>query len=118
VVGGPPPRLERDGVLLANDVEDFQVAWFYDDDEDDEIDANEVRGVAGVPYVTTAVVGSELREIRVNLITRTRSNDPRNPDDAGVGQTRENRDYATVAAADGKHRRVHTATVRLRNLAL
>jgi hypothetical protein len=104
-------------VLLAKDVEDLQVAWFYDDDTDGVVDTNEVRGESGTNYATTAVNGVELREIRINLIMRTRANDPRNPDDAGIGQQRENR-ATGVATADGKHRRVHTATVRLRNLTL
>jgi prepilin-type N-terminal cleavage/methylation domain-containing protein len=118
VSGGNPPVLERDGVLLAKDVEDLQLAWFYDDDADDEVDNGEVRGVSGNDYATDDVNGAELREVRINLVMRTRRDDPRNPDDAGIGQVRENRDPATVAAADGKHRRVHTATVRVRNVAL
>jgi prepilin-type N-terminal cleavage/methylation domain-containing protein len=117
IVAGPPPELRRDGVLLAKDIEDLQVAWFYDDDTDQIVDAGEMRGVAGTNLDTTAVTGSELREVRFNLVARTRANDPRNPDDAGIGQARENR-ATSIPAADGKHRRVQTATVRLRNLTL
>ena len=117
VVGGNPPQLERDGTLLAKDVEDLQIAWFYDDDENREVDTDEVRGVNGNDYDSSDVDGSELRELRINLVTRTRLDDPRNPDDAGVGQARENRD-TNVPGDDGKHRRVHTATVFLRNLTL
>jgi len=117
VTGGGPPQLERSGVLLAKDVEDLQVAWFYDDDTDGVIDAGEVRGAAGANYLTNAVQGDELREIRVNLVMRTRADDPRNPDNAGIGQARENRN-TSLPGADGKHRRVRTATVRLRNLTL
>jgi prepilin-type N-terminal cleavage/methylation domain-containing protein len=117
VTGTGPPQLQRDGVLLAKDVEDLQFAWFYDDDTDEIVDAGEVRGVSGTNYATNAVVGTELREIRVNLIASTRANDPRNPDNAGIGQQRENR-ATGIPTADGKHRRVHTATVRLRNLTL
>lgn len=116
VVSGTP-RLRRDGVLLAQDVEDLQLAWFYDDDTDGVVDTNEVRGVSGNNYATNAVDGTELREIRVNLVMRTRTNDPRNPDNTSIGQQRENRS-TSVAAADGKHRRVHTATVRIRNMSL
>jgi prepilin-type N-terminal cleavage/methylation domain-containing protein len=112
-----PPRLERDGVMLAKDVEDFQVAWFYDDDTDRVVDNGETRGVTGVAYDTDDVTATELREIRINLVLRTRADDPRNPAGAGIGQARENRGSA-IPAADGKHRRVHTATMRLRNLAL
>jgi prepilin-type N-terminal cleavage/methylation domain-containing protein len=118
VPASDPPRLERNGVVLAKDVEDFQVAWFYDDDEDGEVDdPGETRGVVGTAYATNAVVGDELREIRINLVLRTRADDSRNPDMAGTGQARENRTTA-VPGDDGKHRRVHTATVRLRNLTL
>jgi hypothetical protein len=118
VPASDPPRLERDGVVLAKDVEDFQVAWFYDDDEDGQVDdPGETRGVVGTAYATNAVVGDELREIRINLVLRTRADDPRNPAAAGTGQARENR-TVSVPGDDGKHRRVHTATVRLRNLTL
>lgn len=117
VVGGNPPQLQRDSALLAKDVEDLQIAWFYDDDTNREVDTDEVRGVDGNDYDSSDVVGSELRELRINLVTRTRLDDPRNPDNAGVGQARENRD-TNVPGDDGKHRRVHTATVFLRNLTL
>ena len=63
-----PPQLERDGVLLAKDVEDLQVAWFYDDNEDEVVDADEERGDSATDYDTTNVDGRELREIRVNLV--------------------------------------------------
>jgi len=117
VVAGPPPQLLRDGVLLAKDIEDLQVAWFYDDDTDSVVDAGEMRGVSGTNLDNTAVTGSKLREVRFDLVARTRANDPRNPDDAGIGQARENR-ATSIPAADGKHRRVYTSTARLRNLTL
>jgi prepilin-type N-terminal cleavage/methylation domain-containing protein len=117
VPGSDPPRLERDGVMLAKDVEDFQVAYFFDDDGDDVVDdPGETRGDASTALDTDSVDGTDLREIRVNLVVRTRADDPRNPDSAGTGQARENR--ANAPGDDGKRRRVHTATVRLRNLTL
>ena len=118
ITGTAPPQLQRDGSLLAKDVEDLQVAWYYDDNTNRVVDANEIKGVTGNNYVTSGVDGDELREVRINLITRTRGNDPRNPDDAGVGQTLENRTTASAPGDDGRHRRVHTATVFLRNLSL
>lgn len=117
VTSGGPPQLERNGVLLAKDAEDLQVAWFYDDDTDGVVDSGEMRGVSGTNLVTSAVTGEELREIRINLVMRTRADDPRDPSNSGIGQQRENR-ATGIPAADGKHRRVHTATVRLRNLTL
>lgn len=117
--GGAPVELRRDGVLLAKDVEDLQFAWFYDDSpQDGQVDAGETRGVVGTAYNTTLVDGGDLREIRVNLVLRTRDDDPRNPTSAGTGQPTENRTAGSVAGDDGRRRRVHTATVRLRNLTL
>ena len=118
VPGSSPPRLERNGVVLAKDVEDFQVAYFYDDDGDGVVGTDEVRGETTTNALDTDDVnGNDLREIRLNLVVRTRADDPRNPDSAGTGQARENRASA-IPGDDGKHRRVHTATVRLRNLSL
>lgn len=113
---GDAIQLRRDGAVLAKDIEDFQVAWFYDDDDDGEEDAGEMRGVTGTDYDTTLVDGNALRELRVNLVARTRENDPRNPLTAGTGQTPENRTSASAPGDDGRRRRVHTSIVRLRNL--
>lgn len=115
VTGSDPPVLRRDGQVLAKDVEDLQIAWFLDADEDDELDAGEYRGASGTTYDPKAQDGALLREVRVNVVLRTRGEDPRNPDSAGRGQETENRDTA-VAGADGRRRRVHTATVRVRNV--
>ncbi len=113
---GDVSQLRRDGVALAKDVEDLQVAWFYDDDGDGQEDAGEMRGVVGTAYNTTLVDGNDLREVRVNLVARTREDDPRNPLNAGTGQTPENRSAASAAGDDGRRRRSHTSIVRLRNL--
>lgn len=113
---GDAIRLLRDGAVLAKDIEDFQVAWFYDDDGDGQEDAGEMRGVVGTAYNTTLVDGNDLREVRVNLVARTREDDPRNPLTAGTGQTPENRTTASAPPDDGRRRRVHTSIVRLRNL--
>lgn len=115
-----PPRLLRDATALARDVEDLQASWFYDDDGDDVVDLpGETRGASGSPVLdTSAVDGIDLREIRFHVVVRTRADDPRNEDDAGTGQARENRTAASAPGDDGKRRRVHTATVRLRNLTL
>lgn len=118
VSAGGVLRLERDGMVLAKDVEDLQFAWYYDDDRDGQIDVpGEVRGVPGTAYNPSAIDGGDLREVRFNVVSRTRSDDPRNPAAAGTGQARENRDTA-VPGDDGRRRRVHTATVRVRNLSL
>jgi len=115
LTGGTPAQLRRNGELMARDVEDLQVAWFYDDDGDGQEDAGEYRGTATTDYDPSLVNGNDLREIRFNLVLRTRADDPRNPGAAGTGQQLENRD-TNVAGDDGRRRRLHTATVRVRNI--
>jgi prepilin-type N-terminal cleavage/methylation domain-containing protein len=105
--------LERDGDVLVENVDDFQVAYFFDGDGDALVDANEYRGTGGVAYDASdgAVEENEIREVRVNLVLRTRLEDPTWTQ--GVFQNLENR--AAVAGTDGFRRRIHTASVRLRN---
>lgn len=111
-----PPALRRDGIALAKDVEDLQVAWFLDADGDNEVEGTEYAGDDSAnTYDPRGQDGAELREIRVNLVLRTRDHDPRNPTHAGRGQETENRD-TNLAGADGRRRRVHRATIRLRNV--
>jgi prepilin-type N-terminal cleavage/methylation domain-containing protein len=111
-----PPRLERNGVLLAKDVEDMQVSYLYDDG-DDVVETGERQASGSTAYAKATTDGRTLREIRINLVMRTRVNDPRNPTDFSVGQALENR-TTSLPAADGRHRRTYVASVRLRNLTL
>ena len=106
--------LERDGNVLVENVDDFQVAYFFDGDGDALVDANEYRGVTGVAYDPSdaAIEEDKIREVRANLVLRSRFEDPTWTQ--GVFQNLENR--AAVAGTDGFRRRVHTATVRLRNV--
>lgn len=129
--GTTQPEIQRNGQALARDVEDLQVAWFFDDNDDGIVDTLEYRAsglsietaggtvpIAPVPlqtFVTSTVDGEFLREIRFNVVTRTRANDPRNPLAAGIGQATENR-ATNVPAIDGRRRRVFSATVRMRNI--
>lgn len=108
--------LLRNGTVLAEDVEDLQLAWFYDTDANQEDYANsEIAGETG-RFENDALPGDpdELREIRLNLVLRTAEVDPENPTSAGAGQARENRTAAP--GVDGFRRRVYTTTVRLRNI--
>jgi prepilin-type N-terminal cleavage/methylation domain-containing protein len=116
VTGTDPPQLERDGIILAKDVEDLQIAWFYDANQDGQATGTEYAGdAASNTYDTDQVDGTDLREVRFHVVVATRDNDPRNPNSAGTGQARENRDPNTVSGDDGRRRRVYTATVRIRN---
>jgi prepilin-type N-terminal cleavage/methylation domain-containing protein len=107
-------QLLRDGVLLSEGVEDLQVAYFFDADGDNVVDDGEVLGDGvGADYAAAGQDASELREVRVNLVTRTRSEDREWTQ--GRPQATENRATAG-AGSDGFRRRVHTSTVMLRNL--
>jgi len=106
-------QLFRDGVLLAGGVEDLQVAYFFDADGDNRIDANEVHGDGtGPDYVAAAQDASSLREVRFDLVTRTRAQD--REWSQGRPQATENR--TAVVANDGYRRRVYTSTVMVRNV--
>ncbi|MCC6642766.1 MAG: PilW family protein [Deltaproteobacteria bacterium] len=108
-------QLLRDGLVLAEDVEDLQIAYFYDADADLAIDAGENPGTPGTPYVAFAWDNSSLREIRLNFVVRTRGADPTFT--SGAFQTTENRVAPAVTAQDAQtRRRVHTTTVRVRNV--
>ncbi|MDP6981177.1 MAG: PilW family protein [Myxococcota bacterium] len=128
--GAAQPEIQRNSQTLARDTEDLQVAWFFDDDDDGVVDTLEYRAsalniataggsvaIAPVPdttFDTSTVDGELLREIRFNIVTRTRSDDPRNPSNAGTGQATENR-ATNIPGTDGRRRRIYSATVRLRN---
>ena len=82
LTGTAAPQLWRDGMLIADDVEDLQFAAFYDIDGDGLVTANpEYAGSqVGPAYVSNAPAATgdntELREIRVNFVVRTSTQDP------------------------------------------
>ena len=104
--------LLRDGMALAMGVEDLQAAYFFDDNDNNLVDAGEYRGDGvGANYDANALNAEDAREIRITFVTRTRNEDAQFP--GGRLQTAENR--ATNTVLDGFRRRVHTSTVQLRN---
>jgi prepilin-type N-terminal cleavage/methylation domain-containing protein len=112
-------NLLRNGDVLAPDVEDFQVSYFYDRDLDDLVDANERpgSGIAGEPIYDMADgvwQGNELRELHLAIVVRTQDPDPNTNFTDGAFQPTENR--VAPAGNDGFRRRVYTSTVRVRNV--
>jgi prepilin-type N-terminal cleavage/methylation domain-containing protein len=108
-------QLLRDGVLLSEGVEDLQVAYFLDADTDNAVDAGEIHGDGVAPsadYVASAQDGSLVREVRVNLVTRTRMEDR----EWTQGRTQAMENRALGVANDGFRRRTYTSTVMLRNV--
>jgi prepilin-type N-terminal cleavage/methylation domain-containing protein len=109
-------QLLRNGQVVADDVEDLQLAFFFDNNQNDVVDANEYAGDGAAPnYNATAMNNHRLTDLRVNLVTRTRGTDPREEYLDGIGQVTENRTAASAPPAYGRRRRIHTATVRVRN---
>jgi prepilin-type N-terminal cleavage/methylation domain-containing protein len=125
-------RLLWNGNALTDAVEDFQVTYIIDNDGNNQVDANnEVFGDdetsahqlfnqpnpnAGSGAVTLSGSASELvREIRVNIVARTRLEDEEFT--SGRFQGTENRDVSGVTA-DGFRRRVITTKVMVRNVAM
>ncbi|MCA9506284.1 MAG: prepilin-type N-terminal cleavage/methylation domain-containing protein [Myxococcales bacterium] len=106
-------QLQRNGMTIAGDVEDLQVAVFVDLDDDRTIDVGEYRGDGvGANFDPSGTDMSLAREVRTNLVVRTRLDDPDNPN--GRFQDAENR--AGPAGADGFRRRTYSSTVMLRNV--
>jgi Tfp pilus assembly protein PilW len=120
---GNPAQLFRDGMLIASDVEDLQVTYFFDLDDDLEVDAGESYATAGgtaqpwqLTPANTRPDPSSLREVQVNVVTVTRDDDPNRDWTLGVGQVTGNRTAGSLSTGDGKRRRVYTARVRPRNV--
>ena len=104
-------ELRRDEMLLSSGVEDLQLAYFIDADGDAVLDAGEMKGdSSGNTYAAQGTDIEDLREIRLNLVVRTRAEDD---EFTGELQTTENR---AAAGGDGFRRRVHTTSVLPRNL--
>jgi len=128
-VGGEPPqivavpairysidgngRLFRNAYPLASNVEDMQLAFFIDENEDNTVDLGEYKGDGvSADYLPQGTDASLLREVRLNIVLRTESDDPEI--DSGNPIATENRTVASTN--DGFRRRVYTSIVRLRNL--
>ena len=114
--GGPVDEvLLRNNVPLVRGVDDFQVAFQIDLNDDYVDDPNEMRGDGSGPdYVSSAVDASRAREIRANLVLRTRGQDPGFVE--GQFQALENR--TAITGNDGFRRRVYTAREVLRNVVM
>ena len=122
VPAGGGDRLLRDEQLLSSGVEDFQLTFFIDEDDDRVLDAGELYSDAGTTAAPWEMPASNrpdfslLREIGVHLVTVTRDDDPRPEFQQGSGQIRGNRDAASLPVTDGKRRRTSSSRVRLRNM--
>lgn len=128
-------QLTRNNLLLAEDVEDMQVALHFDVDDDGVVDGDprpapkfppfisdtEYPGSIspGVQYQSGSWDHSTLREMRVSIVTRTRAQDADVAEDPTLATNTfiamENR-VPPAVPADGFRRRVLTLTVAPRNI--
>jgi prepilin-type N-terminal cleavage/methylation domain-containing protein len=105
-------ELYRDGMLLTQGVEDLQLAYYLDLNGNNQVDTGEMLGTqAGTnDYSAQGTDMSDLREVRLNLVVRTRAEDE---DFTGRPQATENR---AAGGDDGFRRRAYTNTIMLRNM--
>jgi prepilin-type N-terminal cleavage/methylation domain-containing protein len=108
-------KLYRNNLILADGVEDLQLAYFLDSNGNNALDVGELKGIDAGPnnYVAATSDARDLRAVRFNVVTRTRSEDDQFTQ--GFIQPKENR-VVGGATQDGYRRRVHTAIVRMRNV--
>jgi prepilin-type N-terminal cleavage/methylation domain-containing protein len=122
---GRAPQLMRDRLMIADDVEDLQVAYFFDGINTGACDANEWRGgdcpdpgLQGFPtYQAWTANNCILRAVRFNLVVRTANQDAAAAQNPALAQNvfpvMEN--APARPGADGFRRRVFTRTVLPRN---
>jgi len=117
-VAGTPSRLFRDAALLASDVEDLQIVYYFDDDDDRVVDAGELYGDTGsATYPPPSSTNyNRLVDVRLNVVTTTRADDPNRKFAPMKGQPTANRTLASVPGPDRRRRRVHQSLIRLRNM--
>jgi prepilin-type N-terminal cleavage/methylation domain-containing protein len=109
-------QLRWNNIALADGIEDFQVAYVFDIDQDNQIDGNTDKrsfGEAGqANYTSAELEPSRLRELQVDIVSRARMADPKF---SGRPQALLNR--TPITTADGFRRRTFETRVLLRNLA-
>jgi prepilin-type N-terminal cleavage/methylation domain-containing protein len=110
-------RLERNGDLLTQGIDDLQISYFFDVDDDGVIDsaaAEEPGTSGGAVYNATNWDNSTLKEIRFSLVMRTRATDVNY--NRGSFIANENRVAPVSPTTDGFRRRVLIGAVRPRNI--
>jgi len=105
-------RFERNGDLLANGIDDFQISYFFDVDDDGTIDAGENPGSLGTTYTADSRDVSSLKAVNFSLVLRTRAADPNFNE--GLFRAFENR--SPIVGNDSFRRRVIVGGVRPRNI--
>jgi len=119
VAGTNATQLRRDGLIVASDIEDLQVSYLFDIDDDGLADAGEIRGDYGVASYdpSDGSLAGTLRDVKVELsvVTPFEGGDVINL--KGRPQDIANHDVSsTKPPADGFRRRLISMVVRPRNI--
>ena len=101
-------ELKRNNELLSPQVEDFQVEFHVDADDNGIIDGGETTWVHGLTSTTNRV-----REVRLSVLTRTMQEDPQL---SGVSGRQGVANRTAAGSADQYRRRLETVRVAPRNL--
>lgn len=115
--GSATGRLERNGDLLANGVDDLQLSYFFDSNGDGTAVAAEQPGsgeAGAVVYDPADWDHSDLKEVRFSLVVRTRAEDLAFSQGSFIPNL-ENR-TPPGGGNDGFRRRVIVGAVRPRNV--
>lgn len=106
-------QLLWNGKVLADGVEDLQVAYIFDLNGNNVIDAGETRGdgSGANDYDSAELDASKLREIEASVVARSRL-----PDPTFVGRRQAFQNRQPPATTDNFRRRALETRIRLRNL--
>ncbi len=118
VAGISPARLQRNGLTVANHVEDLQIEYLFDLDDDGIAEGNEWRGVTGSNYSSAeASVQQLVRNVRVTLAVTSPLEDATDASPQGRPQDIANHDVTGGGfTADNLRRRFVTSMVYPRNV--
>ncbi len=112
------PVLYQDGAPLAEDIEDLQIAYGVDINNDKVIQANEwtntptAVNVGGVSVDMT----NKIRLVRITVVARTGQEDPALKGTPRTLQTVENSPYSGKTVTDGYRRFYITRVIKCRNM--
>lgn len=106
-------RLLWDGMTLSEAIEDLQVSYTFDLNDNDLVDPGETRGDGvGADYGSDDEAANNLRALRVSVVARTTRMDQ----GITIGRMQPLENRQPVATNDGFRRRVISTSMRLRNV--
>jgi prepilin-type N-terminal cleavage/methylation domain-containing protein len=106
-------QLRWNNIALADGIEDFQVGYVFDFNDNNVIDAGETRSFSGVTAFTSGErPPNQMRELQIGVVSRSRL-----ADQTFTGRPQALLNRTPITANDGFRRRTFESRVLLRNLA-